>query len=233
MTKLKYIASLLLFASVAATIIQKPFCTPTNTVIATDIDGVLCQNSVSTQITQTLKHFGGIVKYRKMNRKRNKHNGSKGHNSGEAIYLDCIQQGHHGTAKAIRAITTKQKRLKMDTVNLYQKLHAQGFPMYCATNIGSVFFQDLQKKFAHVFNNNFIKTGMTVDYSAQDIIAKPDPRYFEQLKANINPSGDKQIIFIDDTLGHVIAARKAGLHAIHFRDIAQLEHDLAAYHITI
>lgn len=233
MKKLKYVVSVALFAACAAAVYKKPLCIPTNTVIATDIDGVLCQNNVPTQIKQTLKHFRGIIKYRKMNKKRNNQNGSNGYNSGEAIYIDCIKQGHHGTAKAIRAITTKQKRLKKDTVQLYQRLHAHGFNIYCATNIGSIFFQDLQQKFPQIFNNNFVKHGMTVDYSASDIIAKPDPRYFEQLKAKLNPNGDKRIIFIDNTLGHVIEARKAGLIGIHFHNVEQLKRDLAAYHIKI
>lgn len=234
MTKLKYIISMLLIAAYAtATIIQKPICTPKNTVIATDIDGVLCENNIGKQIKQILKHFGGIVKYRKINKKRNKQASSRGHKCGEAIYIDCIAQGDHKTARAIRTITTKQKRLKKDTVQLYQKLHARGFNIYCATNIGSIFFQDLQQKFSAIFNNHFIKHGITVDYANSDIILKPDPRYFEKLKIKLNPNGDKHIIFIDDTLQNITAARKAGLIAIHFQNITQLQRELTAYNITV
>jgi len=67
--------------------------------------------------------------------------------------------------------------------------------------------------------------------SGDEGIAKPDPAIFELAlqRLGVRP---KEAIFIDDTLGHVQAARALGLHGIHFTTArkleAELEHLLAA-----
>ncbi len=113
-----------------------------------------------------------------------------------------------------------------ETVTLYRKINNAGYKIYTATNMGTIFFAEIQKQYPDIFNESFIRTGGVVDFKQADIIKKPDIRYFEALKANINPEGDKQILFIDDRVENVIAARNAGLQAIHFKNARQLEKDM-------
>lgn len=207
-------------------------CTPENTIIATDIDDVLLTRSKTSLFVKVIKHAPAMIKYLKLAKKRNKLTGSKSYDS-ELIYLDCLKKGDHATAQAIRSVATKSKKLKADTVQLYKKLHAKGFKFYTATDIGSVFVKDIKRKLPHIFNNQFVQDGMTVDFSAADIIKKPDIRYFQQLDVMLNPDGNKHIIFIDDKLENVIAARKAGLIGIQFVNTQQLTRELALYHIHI
>jgi HAD superfamily hydrolase (TIGR01509 family) len=59
--------------------------------------------------------------------------------------------------------------------------------------------------------------------SADEGVAKPDPAAFQLTldRLGIAPS---EAVFIDDTLGHVGAARRLGMYAIHYT----LATDLAA-----
>lgn len=196
--------------------------------IATDVDDVILKSNKSIFSPGIFSYLWnvdwgalkkGSSKFKRIN--------------GERKYIEWIKNGKTKAAKYIRSLS-QQKEIIPETLELYQKLHDHGFQFYTATNIGSIFFGDIQKKFPNVFNDTFIKYGITVDYSVKDPIEKPDPRYFEMLKEKINPAGDKYILFIDDKKENVEAARKAGLLAIQFKNAKQLEEDLKnLYGITL
>lgn len=207
-------------------------CTPANTIIATDIDDVILKRNKVSLFVKVVKHAPAMIKYLKLAKKRSKLTGCHGYQS-ERIYIDCLKNGDFATARAIRTVATRSKKLNTDTLLVYQKLRAQGFKFNMATNIGSIFIKDTKRKFPHVFNSSFIQDGMTVDFSVSNIIKKPDIRYFAQLQETVNPNGDKHVIFIDDKLENVVAARKAGLIAIQFINAQQLTRELALYHIYI
>lgn len=57
-------------------------------------------------------------------------------------------------------------------------------------------------------------------YSHEVGLSKPDPRIYALTCARLD-ARPGQTVFVDDVEGHVIAAREAGLHAIHHRDNAQ------------
>ena len=61
--------------------------------------------------------------------------------------------------------------------------------------------------------------------SGDEGLVKPDPAIFELAltRLGVAPS---EAVFIDDTLGHVQAARDLGIHGIHFRNAEQLTRDL-------
>lgn len=206
--------------------------TPQNSVFATDLDDVILK---SDRTAESIQSSGSIKSYLWNS---NWHSLLKGWSNfkrinGERKYIEWIKTGKTDAAQFIRNVS-QQKKIMPDTLELYKKLNEQGFQLYTATNIGSIFFSDIQKKFPEVFNDNFIKHSMTVDYSVKDPIEKPDLRYFEILKAKINPVGDKYILFIDDRKENVEAARKAGLLAIQFKNAKQLEEDLKnLYGITL
>jgi putative hydrolase of the HAD superfamily len=58
-------------------------------------------------------------------------------------------------------------------------------------------------------------------------LIKPDRAFFDHVldKLAATPS---QAVFIDDSIGHVEAARRYGWSAVHFQNAAQAEHDLRA-----
>jgi putative hydrolase of the HAD superfamily len=61
--------------------------------------------------------------------------------------------------------------------------------------------------------------------SGEEGVAKPDPAIFERTLARLGVT-PQEAIFIDDSLGHVEAARALGLHAIHFTTSEALANEL-------
>jgi putative hydrolase of the HAD superfamily len=63
--------------------------------------------------------------------------------------------------------------------------------------------------------------------SGDEGLVKPDPAIFELTLARLGVA-PAEAVFIDDTLGHVQAARDLGIHSIHFTNAEQLARDLDA-----
>lgn len=61
--------------------------------------------------------------------------------------------------------------------------------------------------------------------SGDEGVKKPDPAAFQILLDRLGVEAE-EAVFIDDTLGHVEAARSLGLHGIRFTTAEQLERDL-------
>jgi putative hydrolase of the HAD superfamily len=64
-------------------------------------------------------------------------------------------------------------------------------------------------------------------WSGRHGLVKPDRAFFDHLLTHlkVEPS---QAVFIDDSIGHVEAARRYGWSAVHFQSAAQAEQDLRA-----
>lgn len=222
-----------LFLSTVATLLiacstfsAAPTYNPQNLIIATDLDDVVLRRRNGRIAAIVCKNLHRLIPMYANFRRHKKIGGETvGQRYGEGFYLYLVAQDKHKLAKIVKKICTK-KRLKTKTVKIMKKMVGQGYTIYTATNIGTLFFPIIQKKFADIFNDNFIRNGMTVDYTQQDVIEKPDPRYFEELKKRLNPDNDKHILFIDDRLENVEAARAAGLLAIHFEGHKQLRAEL-------
>lgn len=214
---------LITFSALPAT----PTYNPQNLIIATDLDDVVLKKKWSGILSVVFKNilhaFPAYKEFKEY--KKTTPNADSIRKGGEGFYIYLKNKGNHKpAAKVLEACT--QKQLIHGTVKIMQSLADTGYSIYTATNIGPIFFAELQKKFPKVFNDACIKHGMTVDYSQTDIIKKPNPRYFEDLKKKLNPDDDKHILFIDDKLENVEAARAAGLLAIHFKTDKQLQKDL-------
>jgi epoxide hydrolase-like predicted phosphatase len=63
--------------------------------------------------------------------------------------------------------------------------------------------------------------------SGDEGVVKPDPAIYELTLSRLDVE-PQEAIFIDDTLGHVEAARKLGLHGIHFTTASDLAAELEA-----
>ncbi len=205
---------------------------PKNTIIVVDLDDVVLERNKKGVFKKAIKYGGRFLKGRKEFRKRKGVAGDKGQRYGEGFYVELQRQGKTKLAKALKEVCI-QKSLKKDTIKELKKLRDAGFEIWCATNLGDTFFAELKRKYPEIFNNNFIKHGMTVDYTAKEIIQKPDPRYFERLKKRINPQGTKTLLFIDDKPENTQAARKAGLKTITFRRAGQMKQALHQFGICL
>ncbi|MEX0849285.1 MAG: hypothetical protein WD055_03580 [Candidatus Dependentiae bacterium] len=208
----------------------QPTYSPQNLIIATDLDDVVLDRNKGSIAKLVFKKPGRFKKLYSQYKKRKNNNGSRGKKFGEGFYIHLKKNNEHKLADLIKKVCTCKKP-KKKTVNILRNMASQGYHLFTATNIGSLFFAELQKKFPELFNNNFIQHGMTVDFLPEDVIEKPDIRYFQQLKKKLNPHGDKQILFIDDKLENVQSARTCGLLAIQFKNHKQLKRDLHTYGI--
>ena len=100
--------------------------------------------------------------------------------------------------------------------DLVQKLKAQGYSVFIASNIGPDMYADLHKKFPQelaLFDGAFISS------PENNLVEKPRPEYFEQLKIYLTAHGQsgKQILFVDDTQKHVVAAAKQSITSTLFK----------------
>lgn len=201
-----------------------------NVIIATDLDDVILKGETTQRVLGALNplNFFMTGAYALACATHYKPGTKFSRACGEALYIAELRKNNNTETRAAQFVRmmAQYKTLMPETVKLYNTLHTMGVQFVTATNIGSIFFNDLTVKFPDIFNDQFIKSGLTVDYGTQDVIEKPDIRYFQALQTKIDPSGNKTIIFIDDKLENVQGAQKAGLTAIHFKNATQLKGEL-------
>jgi 2-haloacid dehalogenase len=109
-----------------------------------------------------------------------------------------------------------------ENVALLRRLKAAGRPVYAISNFATVKFAIARLMFD--FLNEF-------DYaviSGHVGVVKPDPRIFEILFERVG-RGTEELVFVDDSLKNIEAARALGMPAIHFRPGVDLESELTAH----
>ncbi len=105
------------------------------------------------------------------------------------------------------------------SVTILRRLHSLGHKLFGLSNWPAGKFQLMRKKyrFFDLFNEIIV--------SGEIRIAKPDPRIFDVLLAQVGiPASD--CIFIDDALANITAAKSLGFQTIHFQSPEQLQVDL-------
>jgi putative hydrolase of the HAD superfamily len=107
------------------------------------------------------------------------------------------------------------------TVELLQRLHAAGTPLYYLSNMPESYALHLER--SHHFLGLF-RAGV---FSSRVRLIKPEPEIYVHTAAllGIDPA---QTLFIDDLAHNVEAARTAGWQALQFVDAAQCEAALRA-----
>ena len=105
------------------------------------------------------------------------------------------------------------------SLELVERLHAGGVPLYAITNFGAEFWA-MFRPTASVFDrfSDIVVSGV-------EKLAKPDPAIFV-LAARRFARDPATMLFIDDVAANVAAARQCGWHAHHFHDAAGLEAEL-------
>lgn len=208
---------------------------PANTVIFFDLHDVILKRDNHKRIKIALKNPMGalrLVAYRATN---------KEWVNGEKYELDLKRKGDKKQAELIRQLSAAYK-IDMDVFSILQTLKAKGYTICMASNIGAGHLNDLRhpchprnkaKHSGHVTINDVFALFddlIFVDYENQDVIHKPDPRYFEQLRTRsefVKGCGrDKRIIFVDDNKKNIAAAHACGIHGIRFKSAHKLAHDL-------
>lgn len=104
-------------------------------------------------------------------------------------------------------------RTRRDVVDIAAQLKAQGFRLYCLSNIAQDTAVLLQRRsFWRLFDG--------VVLSCEVHRLKPDPEIYKTLldKYHLNPS---ECVFIDDSQPNVLAAHKLGITSIRMTDDAQ------------
>jgi 2-haloacid dehalogenase len=108
------------------------------------------------------------------------------------------------------------------TVELLAALRERGHRLVALTNWSAETFPIARQRFA------FLQWFEDIVVSGEVRLAKPDPRIFH-LAVERNRLDPARTLFIDDSQVNVDAARKTGLHAVHFRGAEPLREDLERF----
>ncbi|MEX0849284.1 MAG: HAD hydrolase-like protein [Candidatus Dependentiae bacterium] len=109
--------------------------------------------------------------------------------------------------------------------DLILDLANQGYTMHVASNIGSEVYEHLKNKFPHIFNENVIKDGKTVDFKSENPVEKPHAQFFIEL-SSLRNKNKQHALFIDDKQENVDAANANGFIGILFKNAQQLKQEL-------
>jgi putative hydrolase of the HAD superfamily len=113
-----------------------------------------------------------------------------------------------------------------ETVDLLYRLKAQGYPLYCLSNMHVASIEHLERE--HEFFEVF--TGKVI--SCRLKLCKPEPAIYQQA-LELNNLKPEETVFIDDVEVNVAAAGKIGMRTIQFRDARQCERELRALGVRL
>ena len=108
-----------------------------------------------------------------------------------------------------------------ETVDWIRRLHAQGRPLHYLSNMPEPFAAHFER------THDFMRLFESGVFSARVRLLKPDRAIFEHA-AQAFGRAPENLLFLDDHLPNVVAAREAGWQAVHFVDAAQAEAAVAS-----
>ena len=108
-----------------------------------------------------------------------------------------------------------------DTVGWLHRLHAQGRPLHYLSNMPEPMAAHFER------THDFMKLFESGVFSSRVKLIKPDPAIFEHAAA-VFGRAPAQLLFLDDHLPNIVAAREAGWTAVHFVDAAQAQAEVLA-----
>ncbi|HEV2601140.1 MAG TPA: hypothetical protein VGT41_02480 [Candidatus Babeliales bacterium] len=204
---------------------ESPIYTPQNSAFFFDVDDVILDKSSWTIFGIMLKHYRTAITVWWNAKQFDNPLPQKGATA--EAWKEWGRNNYPALEEFINDIQ-QSKTPNMETIAIVEKLLDKEFDLYEATNMGTDEFAEHKKK--NRFFERF-KAGKTVNYKAQPIIKKPNPKYFAEL-TELAPNIEYKI-FIDDKLKNVEAARQAGFIGIHFTTAEQLEADLIGMGIVV
>ncbi len=123
---------------------------------------------------------------------------------------------------------------------IVDELHHAGYEQHVGSNIGITPFRAIidprqYPKIAPLFEHIDTKKSQVVSLKNGTEIVKPNPRFFKQYlrKNNITDLQKTPVIFIDDNIQYVTAARKLGIDGILFKNADQLRTELRKKNVAI
>ena len=135
-----------------------------------------------------------------------------------------LKKAHPGQSELIDAWFTRYEEMLggpiADSVSVLAELKAGGVPLYALSNWSTETFPVALRRF------EFLHWFQGVLLSGEARILKPDPRLFQLLLRRYTIDAG-QAVYVDDHAKNVEAARKLGMHGIHFTDSATLRAELA------
>lgn len=100
-------------------------------------------------------------------------------------------------------------------VELMRRVRLNRYPVYIISNVNAIHLAHIQRRFSVLQEVDYVVASCEVG------IRKPAPGIYQQAldHAQVKPQA---AVFIDDTLGHVEAARQLGIHGIHYQEPERL-----------
>jgi 2-haloacid dehalogenase len=134
-----------------------------------------------------------------------------------------LQALHPGHAHLVEAYATRFLKTipgpVPGTAQLVDRLAAREVPLYAITNFGAEFWVQFRPTFSALDHMRDIVV------SGEERIAKPDPAIFH-LAAQRFRRAPAAMLFVDDSLANIEAARALGWQVHHFTGAPALEDDL-------
>lgn len=118
-------------------------------------------------------------------------------------------------------------KLNVPLVDFIKQLKQKGYKIVLLSNANHSFFD----RYVFVRHPDFKNLFDDIVISSRIKMIKPNPEIFYHALSN-NKVKAEEVIFIDDTERHVLAAKGIGIDAIVYRDVAQLKNDLAILGVT-
>jgi 2-haloacid dehalogenase len=105
------------------------------------------------------------------------------------------------------------------TVDILERLHDRGVPLYALTNFSGETFRPTRERFP------FFERFRGIVVSGDEKMLKPEARIYRLLceRYRVDP---RQAVFIDDSFKNVEGARAVGLHGIHYQGAEALAQEL-------
>ena len=119
-------------------------------------------------------------------------------------------------AAAIIASCPSELEPLPDTVAWLRRLHAQGRPLHYLSNMPEPFAAHFER------THDFMRLFESGVFSSRVQLLKPDRAIFDHA-AKLFGRAPTELLFLDDHLPNIVAAREAGWTAVHFIDAAQAE----------
>jgi 2-haloacid dehalogenase len=108
-----------------------------------------------------------------------------------------------------------------DTLVILEELRRAGMPLYALTNWS-------QHKFPYALERYpFMQWFEDIVVSGREGLIKPDPAIFRVLLSRSGLQADR-MVFVDDSLKNIEAARQLGFRTVHFSNAPQLRRELAS-----
>ena len=209
---------------------------PKITTILWDVDHVLIQPNrwKMTKAFLSSNHTWGALKntnlklLRKMRKMKNSQK-----KSGQSFLDLAREQNNPHLAELINEISSK-KDIIPGMLAVVTELRANGYQNHIGTNNGKESFAQLQKRHPGFFSSSLfgLDKSQFAEFTNNSSLAKPNLEFFTHYltKNSIDP---KTVVFIDDKIENVLAARKVGMYAIHFKNPKQLRSDLKKLGVKI